>query len=374
MPDALTQEPPAAPVAQPEPETAETSSNISEGDLALRFLERAKVPLPAEPEPAPVAPPEDLGDGTEQPEAIEAKPEEEAVTENPAPETEEAEPETAEAPAEGEEVLSQPNDPIGVKKRIGKAVAKQREAEARAAAAEAKVKELEAKVAEPAPAPEAPPTPIIVPAEDPDDRTAQAASPDDLVKLRREAEAALEWAELNADGVMDEATGETKYTPAQIRQIKVGAQRHLNRYIPQREAFLKERETGRTQARQLFPQLFDSKSAEHHQLQAALRQRPHLARDPHAELIYGLAMEGLKVIQERVTAAQKPPPAPAAKPKPPPAPTKEAPAKSTVRAPSGNATVKKALDAAEARYSKQGTAEAYQEVLRIRNQLRQSQQ
>lgn len=360
-------------MAQPEPETAAISNNISEGDLALRFLERAKVQPPAEPEATPETP-EDLGDGTEQPEAIEAPPEEEAATENPAPDAEEAEPDTAEAPAEGEEVLSQPNDPIGVKKRIGKAVAKQREAEAKAAELEAKVRELEAKAAEPPPPQEAPPTPIIVPPEDENDKTSSAQSVDDLVKLRREAENALEWAELNAEGVMDEATGETKYTPAQIRQIKVGAQRHLNRYIPQREAFLKERETGRTQARQLFPRLFDSKSAEHHQLQAALRQRPHLARDPHAELIYGLAMEGLKVIQERATAAQKPPPAPVAKPKPPPAPTKEAPAKSTVRAPSGNATVKKALDAAEARYAKQGTAEAYQEVLRIRNQLRQSQQ
>lgn len=372
MPDAVIQEPPVAPVANPEPETTATSNNISEGDLAQRFLERSKAPPPETPEATPEEQPESLGDGTE-PEAIEAKPEEAAESENPVTEPEAAEPEQAEAPAEGEEVLSQPSDPKGVQKRIGKALAKQHAAEAKAAELEAKLKELEAKVAEPPPAQEAPPTPIIVPAEDPDDRTAQAASPDDLVKLKREAEAALEWAELNADGVVDDATGETKFTPAQIRQIKVGAQRHINRYIPQREAFLKEREAGRQQARQLFPQLFDSKSQEYHQLQAALKQRPHLARDPHAEWIYGLAMKGLSVMQAEAAAAKAPKPAPVSKPKPPPAPTKETPANSMAKTPSGNAAVKKALDSAEANYAKHGTAEAYQEVLRLRKQFRQSQ-
>ena len=369
MPDPVVQESPATPVAHPEPETAAISTNITEGEMALRFMDRGR---PAPQAPEQLEAPADPGDGSE-PEAIEATPEQPAESEDPVTQPEQAEPEAAEAPAEGEEVLSQPNDPEGVKKRIGKALKKRDEAIAAQAAAEAAKVALEAELAElkakseQPKQPEQPIAPVVLPTDDPDDRTIQASSRDDLVKLRREAEQALEWAELNAEGIVDD-NGETKFTPAQVRQIKVGAQRHLNRYIPQREQWLQAREQGKANARQLFPELFDSKAKEYHELHAVLRARPHLARDPDVEFMYGLVLRGAKALQAEREAATKAATPPPAKPKPPPAPKSEAPPATQARKPSGNEVVKKALAQAEAIYAKTGSAESYQEVLRLRKQ------
>jgi len=324
--------------------------------------------------------PEKKPEATEETEE-EAKAEPEEATDQP--ETTESEPEQAEEEPKAEdeeEVLSQPktNDPDklkkwqeNVQKRINSVTAKRKEAEAKAAALEAEISTLKEQQGTQNATND---TPITVTVSDPSDETQAALSESELNKLTSDSQSALDLIESNRRAILramakDEPTvkiGNETYQVEDVLALEQKARRHIEKLIPQRRQFLKAKEQADTQAKGMYPALFDKKSSEYQQFETFARQFPAVNQLPSARLLYGLAMDKLNDLKKPKTEAKK-----VEKPSKAAADTTTPSATSRAKNTGGEkAQLAKQLEQAKKDLSKSGSQESYARMLTIQEQLK----
>ncbi len=292
------------------PESGNLSSDQAAAQLFATSQRPAKAPTPPAEETAPEAP-----EAAETTESAAVEPEAEIV-ETSTEETETAPEEVAaeETPAEEDEALSQKTSDERAKakadiaKRIGKEVAKTKEAirreeaeKARADAAERRIQELET-------------AQTTAPAAPVSDLPPDVAKLNDLASIqayRQQAIGAKRFAEENLEKLDDGEPIPDGYDRKSLRDIKRNAQLALEDHIPQREGFVKLRIQSTQQAHKEFPFLTDKTSPDYALVQEA-RKTPWLQGQPNAEYIIGLQVLGFKAHQAQKAEAAKP----AEKPKP----------------------------------------------------------
>lgn len=187
-----------------------------------------------------------------------------------------------------------------VNKRIGKEVAKTKEAQEKIAQYEAQLAQLTQQIEQ---IKAAPPTvdPVgEVPLADLNDIQS-------LISKQQEAKQALSFAEERLeDGVPEEGVEiEGKvYTRADFLTIKRNARRVLDDQIPKRHQFLQAKEAASKQAAQLFPWWSNKESEEHKIVQAQLQSAPWAKKLPNIDVIIGLIAEGTKAVNARLSQSQ----------------------------------------------------------------------
>lgn len=219
----------------------------------------------------------------------------------------EEQPETEEEP-----VLSKldPKTQEKIQKRIGKVTARAKTAEEAVAAKDVEIAELKKKL-ESVPDMEA--APVVV-NDDPSDRTAGAKSDDDLTKLEEEAQTAIDFVEANHKAITraiakDEeevVIGGQKFRVDDLQQYSREAKRHIERLIPQRRQFLKERAAFASEAKTILPALFDKSTAEYQEFATFQRKYPGIRSVPGAERLFALAKIGEKALADKKAAPAKP--------------------------------------------------------------------
>lgn len=202
--------------------------------------------------------------------------------------------------SEDEPVLSKldPKTQEKIQKRIGKVTAKFKQAETRIA-------ELEAKLASQSEA--VPEAPIVVPADDPNDKTATALKEDDLTKLETDARNTVDFVEANDKAITraiarDEPTvvlGGREFNVDELREYAKQAKRHLERYIPARRQWLSKNADSVKQAREVMPAMFDKSTADHQEFTSYMRKNPALRNVPDAERLFALAKIGERYLSEQ---------------------------------------------------------------------------
>ncbi len=287
---------------------------------------------------------------------------------------------TDEAP-EAEEVLSK-SEPIppekfakwqaDVQKRIDKLTAEKR-------ATEALVEQL--KAAKPAEAAE-PPAPVVVPLDNPDDKTAVVRSESELERVEREARSALDFIEEHRIQIQkallrdeDTVTISGQAVPVeQLVKAEREAKRHLDRYIPARRQFLKAHVEATRSAQSVMPTLFDKATPEYQEYQAFKRANPAFNALPNADHVYALYLKGQAALKAEQEAAAKKPVTPAAAKAPKTAGDTGAatPAKpAATRSPASEKTRLKAeLEKAEKKFRQTGSQSDYSQVLVLQSRLK----
>lgn len=123
-----------------------------------------------------------------------------------------------------------------------------------------------------------------------------------LDKYEREAKQAVRWVDEMLD--MDEfpaegiKTADGVLSKADLKKIRMNARVALEDHIPERKAFLNQREESRKQAFDLFPYLKDPESPEYAEAQEARKANPWLANVPNSEYVIGIQLLGLKKLKE----------------------------------------------------------------------------
>lgn len=220
-----------------------------------------------------------------------------------------------------------PEQQTAFEKRLGKEIAKTKALKEQF---ESKLAALEARVNAQAPAPEVPQV------------TAQPVSggtplahindPAALAKMKTDAMDAIDFVETTLETPqawqtktdIDPRTqeevhtkyvliGNQAYTEADLRASRRQAKATLERHIPERAAFLQQRQNARQQAYQKFPFLTDKTSPDYQMAQAAWRENTWLHGLLNADEIIATQIEGRKAIAAREAAAKAP--AAPAKPK-----------------------------------------------------------
>jgi hypothetical protein len=286
---------------------------------------------------------------------------------------------TDEAP-ETEEVLSK-SEPIppekfarwqaNVQKRIDELTAAKK-------ASDAMVEQLKAAK------PEAtePPAPVVVPLDNPDDKTATVRSESDLDRVENEARNALDFIEEHRIQIQkallrdeDTVTIDGQTVPVE-RLVKAEreAKRHLDRYIPARRQFLKAHVEAVSKAQSVLPALFDKATPEYQEYQAFKRANPAFNALPNADHVYALFLKGQAAIKSEQEAAAKKPVTPAAAKAPKTAGDTGAasPAKPAAsRTQSSEKTrIKAELEKAEKKFRQSGSQSDYSQVLVLQSRLK----
>jgi hypothetical protein len=273
--------------------TEEMSTEQPLGGVSEGILSRLGVP-------EEVAKQAGLGQKTEtapEPEAEtqpETEPEAEAETEPEAePEGEaEPEPEHDDKPhkAWAPEVQAEFN------KRVGK-LTKQRETEkARAEAAEAERDTFKEQLAAAQPV-------QIQPTED--NPLAGIETPEQLARVEKEIDYALDWAERNAEGCIGKNADGSEYeiTPEKVAEVKRNANRAL-RQLPKREKWITQRAAADEIARAIAPSVFDKGSGVYQAIQGLLKEFPSIADHPARNLVLTDYLRGYALrVQEAERAA-----------------------------------------------------------------------
>lgn len=294
----------------------------------------------------------------------------------------EQEPETTDSP-ETENDLSQSDSvppekkakwEASVQKRIDKVIAEKK-------ALEAKLAEAEAKLTAPVDTPEAP-APVVIPLDNPDDKTVVAKSEADLEKLARDAQSALDFIESNELAIQKAALrdedkvviGGREFELNYLLDAKREAKRHLDRYIPARRQFLKANATATQEAQTILPAMFTRGTPEYLEFQSLKRQYPALAAVPDAERLWALAKRGQQALEAEKAAAAKPAVRSAASTAPKTAGDTgtTAAAKPTASRTSATekAKVKGELEKAVKRFESTGSQDDYSKVLILQTRLR----
>jgi len=294
----------------------------------------------------------------------------------------EQEPETTDSP-ETENDLSQSDSvppekkakwEASVQKRIDKVIAEKK-------ALEAKLAEAEAKLTAPVDTPEAP-APVVIPLDNPDDKTVVAKSEADLEKLARDAQSALDFIESNELAIQKAALrdedkvviGGREFELNYLLDAKREAKRHLDRYIPARRQFLKANATATQEAQTILPAMFTRGTSEYLEFQSLKRQYPALAAVPDAERLWALAKRGQQALEAEKQAAAKPAVKSAASTAPKTAGDTgtTAAAKPTASRTSATekAKVNGELEKAMKRFESTGSTDDYSKVLILQNRLR----
>jgi hypothetical protein len=140
----------------------------------------------------------------------------------------------------------------------------------------------------------------------------------------------------------------------------------LEKLIPQRRQFLKAKEQADTQAKGMYPALFDKKTSEYQQFEAFVRQFPAVSQVPSARLLYGLAMDKLADLKKPKAEAKK-----VETPKKASTDTTTSSAASRSKNSGGEkAQLSKQLEQAEKDFSKSSSQENYARVLTIQEKLK----
>lgn len=301
-------------------------------------------------------------------EAVEADTEQEAETTD-SPETENDLSQSETVPPEKKAKWE-----ASVQKRIDKEVAKTK-------ALEAKLAEMEAKLAAPKDEAEAP-APVVIPLDNPDDKTVVAKSDADLEKLARDAQSALDFIESNELAIQKAALrdedrvviGGREFELNYLLEAKREAKRHLDRYIPARRQFLKANATATQEAQQILPAMFTRGTPEYLEFQSLKRQYPALAAVPDAERLWALAKRGQQALEAEKAAAAKAPVKPASATAPKTAGDTGTTAAAKPAASRTSATekakIKGELDKAMKRFESTGSTDDYSKVLILQTRLR----
>lgn len=207
-----------------------------------------------------------------------------------------------------------------INKRIGKEVAKTKEAKAQLEAAVAEVEVLKGKLA-------AAPVNTAMPAAGPLDAVVDPAG---LQKVAGEAEAALDQAddllirldedpagveaELRANKVvLKGADGTEDFSPAQmakfLKGVKTSADKMLRREVPKRAKFLTDCDAYANEAMTVLPELKDKNSDRRKTFNTVLQNAPWLKQQAHwprTAAIYALGVEQYMKMQTAKTPAGKP--------------------------------------------------------------------
>lgn len=203
-----------------------------------------------------------------------------------------------------------------IDKRIGKEVARRKAVEEKLTGLQSEVQRLQAELTKIQSHPQQ--QADTVPVAD-DGPMAKVTSADGLREAREKARQIKRWAEEVLDSEVDDIrVGEREMTRAEVRKVLREAQRDLEEHIPAREAYLARKEAAESEAKKVFSWLNDTSSQEYQLAMAEMKRRPHLARDPDALWMTGLAIEGLRALKEKAAAAEKAKEKPKAAPKPPP--------------------------------------------------------
>ena len=360
------------------PEAVETAPDdamkeMTADEFAKYLVDKATKPK----EPEKTDETAEVADEAQAPEAADSEAEKEAVEGDT-----EQEPETTDSP-ETENDLSQSDSvppekkakwEASVQKRIDKVIAEKK-------AIEAKLAEVEAKLAAPQDTPEAP-APVVIPLESPDDKTVAAKSEDDLEKLARDAQSALDFIEGNELAIQKAALrdedkvviGGREFELNYLLEAKREAKRHLDRYIPARRQFLKANATAQQEAQTILPAMFTRGTPEYLEFQGLKRQYPALAAIPDAERLWALAKRGQQALAAEKAAAAKPAVRSAASTAPKTAGDTgtTAAAKPTASRTSATekAKVKGELEKAVKRFESTGSQDDYSKVLILQTRLR----
>ena len=252
-------------------------------------------------------------------------------------------------------------------KRVGKLTA-------RAKTAEEEVVRLKEQLAQ---KPEAE-QPAVVTSDNPSDRTSTAFSDEDLGKIERDARNTVDFIEANERAITraiarDEDTviiGGREFNVDELRNFGKEAEKHLNRYIPQRRQFIQTRSNAVSEAKAIMPELFDRASAEYQEFTAFKRKNPGIQSMPDGELLYAQAIIGRKTLKE---SKEKKATATKAAAVPPKAGSVDAPA--TAKPRTGNANGEKAkltVELGQAEKAMQGNPSQanYQRVLILKDRLK----
>lgn len=360
------------------PEAVETAPDdamkeMTADEFAKYLVDKATKPK----EPEKTDETAEVADEAQAPEAADSEAEKEAVEGDT-----EQEPETTDSP-ETENDLSQSDSvppekkakwEASVQKRIDKVIAEKK-------AIEAKLAEVEAKLAAPQDTPEAP-APVVIPLDNPDDKTVAAKSEADLEKLARDAQSALDFIEGNELAIQKAALrdedkvviGGREFELNYLLEAKREAKRHLDRYIPARRQFLKANATAQQEAQTILPAMFTRGTPEYLEFQGLKRQYPALAAIPDAERLWALAKRGQQALAAEKAAAAKPAVRSAASTAPKTAGDTgtTAAAKPTASRTSATekAKVKGELEKAVKRFESTGSQDDYSKVLILQTRLR----
>lgn len=295
-------------VAAPESVNVEKAGNVSTAQVAQELLKRSQ-PKPSEPSaehvtPAPVA---------EAPGAHPAPAGDEPAA---SPEVTAAKPETA-AP-ETDDVLSTESNPLDPKiqakidRKIAKEVAKRE-----ALRIENEVLKDQLRNAAKPQTQTEPTKPIIPTVDQPlahvQDVQALVAEQQSAKEVKRWAETQLDREDI-AEGVK---LGDRTYSKSDLKAMVRNASVILEDHIPQRNAFLQERQRSAQQAVEAFPWMKDTASMEYQAAQQAYKQYPWLANVADAPMVIGKQIMGALAFQKLQTERQAPAAAKPAKPTPP---------------------------------------------------------
>lgn len=240
---------------------------------------------------------------------------EEVETEEVVNEVEEPEESLSNELSEEDEPTEQPEDSVGVKKRIGKLIEARNKAEA-------EVEELRAKLEEAQQQPSQAPDPKGM------DRFESVKDFKELQTREAEAEHLREWLLENPEGgdYKDTSGTEHEVDYESARRLMVETDRDLRKNIPLTAQRLQQREQNRQSAMQTFDWMKDQASQEMQEIKQVLDQNKFLKdyyqRDPFSVLTIGYAVEGIKAIKAKKA---KKPTKPSVAPKVPSVPSRATP-------------------------------------------------
>ena len=156
------------------------------------------------------------------------------------------------------------------------------------------------------------------------------------------------------------------YTKADLRRIKANAKKILRKDAPAREAWIKERQSSDQQAVQTFDFLSDGESEDYKmfmQVKASPLYKPLVEHLPNSNFALGLMVEGLKAVKARQANAGQP-----KKLKKPTAPVASAEAGASKPRSEGS-KLKKAIQAAHAKFEKSGNIADYQHYIKLKRTI-----
>jgi hypothetical protein len=205
------------------------------------------------------------------------------------PEAKEEEPEVKpdEEPEKPEETEEAKADPV--QKRIDKLTAQKK-------SAEEEVTKLKESIAEYEKAPKK----EIVLTPSPKDPLSDILSVEDLTKRSEAVERMREHCLRNPDGFSYQHEGKEVFVDAaEVREHIVDTDRLLRKDIPARQKWLDTHSQTNAEAKRVFPELFDSRTADYQTAQSMLAQLPELKRIPSYNYIIGCAIQGERLIQSK---------------------------------------------------------------------------
>jgi len=315
----------------------------------------------------------------EEPEAVEETAEEEEPEAQSAEESDESDEESDEPPVQSSDVLSKFKDLDldSLSEEESKELAKHLNASAikRFGKLTAQKKALLAENQELQQQVEQAPVPTEQPAFLKDNALHNVSDVNALAKEVENLNTLIEWADEGMENEVeyDDAGNEyvvkdadKTYTKADLRRIKANAKKILRKDAPAREAWIKERQASDQQAVQTFDFLSDGESEDYKmfmQVKQSPLYKPLVDHLPNSNFALGLMVEGLKAVKAKQANASQP-----KKLKKPTAPVASTEAGASKPRSEGS-KLKKAVQAAHAKFEKSGNIADYQNYIKLKRSI-----